>query len=233
MSSSGRSAISTPRADGDHPLQQLNPCAVVPLAGGRHSRYGCCKMALQTHLLPASVGYAWACPVVRGGSHYDALPAVFRRRTYDLGRAVTMRTRWLIFLPLALMVAAPMEGEGTRARDTRRHMVVPQAQQATTPVRVAPSMKQSEGRPTGIIAPGGTPPTNGVTPPTDAPSGDDIAEESPQPLQDAHRDYRGQLLVLPGAEGFGSTTPAGRGGRILRVTTLADSGPGRDRKSVV
>lgn len=137
-----------------------------------------------------------------------------------------MRTRWLYFLPLALMVAAPMEGEGTRARDTRRHLAVPQAaRQAATPVHVAPSIKQSEARPTGIIPPGGTPPT-------DAPSSDDTTDESTQPLQDAHRDYRGQLPVFPGAEGFGSTTPAGRGGRILRVTTLADSGPGSFREAV-
>lgn len=137
-----------------------------------------------------------------------------------------MRTRWLYFLPLALMVAAPMEGEGTRARDTRRHLVVPQAaQQAATPVHVAPSIKQSEGRPTGIIPPGGTPPTG-------TPASDDTSEESTQPVQDAHRDYRGQLPVFPGAEGFGSTTPAGRGGRILRVTTLANSGPGSFRAAV-
>jgi hypothetical protein len=30
------------------------------------------------------------------------------------------------------------------------------------------------------------------------------------------------LPVFPGAEGFGTRTPAGRGGRVLEVTTLAD-----------
>lgn len=137
-----------------------------------------------------------------------------------------MRTRWLIYLPLALMVAAPMEGEGTRARDTRQLKVIPQAaQQAATPLRVAPSINRSEGTPTGIIPPGGTPSTN-------VPSSGDTEDQSIQPLHDAHRDYSGQLPVFPGAQGFGSATRAGRGGRILRVTTLADSGLGSFREAV-
>lgn len=35
-----------------------------------------------------------------------------------------------------------------------------------------------------------------------------------------------QQPVIPGASGFGITTPAGRGGTIMRVTNLADSGAG-------
>lgn len=45
-------------------------------------------------------------------------------------------------------------------------------------------------------------------------------------LDDARRDLRGEELAFKGAQGFAANARGGRGGDVIRVTTLAASGPG-------
>jgi pectate lyase len=52
------------------------------------------------------------------------------------------------------------------------------------------------------------------------------------PLAGAAEHETGAQLAFPGAKGWAAHTPGGRGGRILRVTTLAPDGPGSIRAAL-
>jgi hypothetical protein len=56
--------------------------------------------------------------------------------------------------------------------------------------------------------------------------------EAASPLAVGPADPIEGLPVFPGAEGFGTRTRAGRGGKVVAVTSLADSGPGTLRAAL-
>src|SRR4051812_43600720 len=51
--------------------------------------------------------------------------------------------------------------------------------------------------------------------------------QTPRPIEP-----QAGLPVFPGVEGFGTRTRAGRGGKVIEVTTLADAGPGSLRAAI-
>ena len=59
-----------------------------------------------------------------------------------------------------------------------------------------------------------------------------VEGQSPQALAQTQTLPPGVIPAFPGAEGFGATSVGGRGGRVIEVTTLADSGPGSLRAAL-
>jgi pectate lyase len=70
---------------------------------------------------------------------------------------------------------------------------------------------------------------------TDEKSATDIVMSVPQAKTSrppAKPSIKSPLPVFPGAEGFGTRTPAGRGGKVIAVTSLANRGPGTLREAL-
>lgn len=70
--------------------------------------------------------------------------------------------------------------------------------------------------------------TDVAMPPTSIPASQQSSIPSPTEETASEK----ELLAFPGAEGFGRTSVGGRGGTVIEVTTLADSGPGSLRAAI-
>lgn len=79
------------------------------------------------------------------------------------------------------------------------------------------------------------PPSSSVTlsSPTPTPTSASTPKLTPMPVQTASLSVSlGVKPAFSGAQGYGATSQGGRGGRIIPVTTLADSGPGSLRACI-
>jgi pectate lyase len=129
------------------------------------------------------------------------------------------------------IIAAPKEyglwGEQSRALYTKKIQtpspLVSVPAQNTTPIGTTPKQETTKPKTTIPTVPTVVANSPVVSPPQTTPASPPVVATP----------SRGELAVFPGAVGFGTKTKAGRGGKVIEVTTLSDSGPGSLREALL
>lgn len=157
--------------------------------------------------------------------------------TYNKGGVLSLS--WDAVPEAVLYVARLENSDGSLVTAGQKNVSVPQVSFSglvddrtyVFKVRANTGTAKSEySEPLSIVAGTGSP--EGPDNPDNPDNPDDPAEGYAAFRIPAAEDSDGMARAFPGAEGGGMYTTGGRGGRVIHVTTLADSGPGSLREAV-